>query len=576
MIRNVLLSFSFYIILHHSVLAQTYIVNTNVLDVEKKKLLHGQTVVIENDKILTVNSSKKIKPPGTARIIDGSGKYLVPGFVDAHVHFFQSGGLYTRPDVIDLRKYKPYRQEIAWTHENMEDLLRRYVKAGITTVIDVGSSVNFLIQRDSFQNKSYAPVIYMTGPLLTTWEPEEYKNLGRDEPFYEMKSEDDARKYVRKQLPFRPDFIKIWYIVTDRNIEQEARKSLPLVQAVIDESHKHNLKVAVHATERITAQLAVESGCDFLVHGVDDEIVNDQFLQLLKSKNVVLCPTLSVSANYNEVLGQEHQLSYTDYTNANPFSIGSLFDLKHIEDTSLVNDYKKFVRSRAVYDRTSDSVLRINLKKLVDGGVLIATGTDAGNIGTFHASSYFEELKNMQLSGMNLWQILQASTINGAKILGKEKLYGSIEPGKVASMLLLKANPLDSITNWQKTELIINRGTILNSDTLVKETPHVLVQRQLNAYNGHNIEAFLEPFAEDVQVFTFPDSLMIQGKEQMRKSYQFITRLPGLHCEIRNRMIKGNMIIDQEIVTGLNKDPIEGIVIYLIEENKIRKVYFLE
>jgi imidazolonepropionase-like amidohydrolase len=576
MILRIFFWFYVLILLYFSPFAQTYIVNTNVLDVEGKKLLTEQTVVIKNDKIITVTNNKKIKIPPNASIIDGKGKFLIPGFVDAHVHFFQSGGLYTRPDVIDLREYKPHEQEIAWSHENMEDLLRRYIKTGITTVIDVGSSINFLIQRDLFKNTNYAPLIYMTGPLLTTWEPEVYKNLGNDEPFYEMKSENDAREYVKKQLPFKPDFIKIWYIVPDRNTEQGARKSLPLVQAVIDESHKHNLKVAVHATERITAQLAVENGCDFLVHGIDDEIVNDEFLQLLKKKNIILCPTLSVGPNYSEILGQEYQLSYKDYTEANPNTTGSLFDLKHIQDTSMINDYKKNVRNHKANNKTSDSILRINLKKMSDAGVLIATGTDAGNIGTLHASSYFEELQHMKSAGMSLWQIVQSSTINGAKILGKEKLFGSIKPGKLANMVLLDANPLDSIMNWEKIELIFNRGLVLRPDSIVKETPVALVQRQLNAYNGHNLEAFLEPYDENVQVFTFPDTLLMHGKEQMRKAYQFITLLPELHCEIQKRIIRDNVIIDYEKITGAKKHPIEAIAIYIIEKNKIRKVYFIQ
>ena len=65
----------------------------------------------------------------------------MPGLTDAHVHFFQSGGLYTRPDAIDFRKYKPYDKEIDWVHNNMEDFLRRYIQCGITSVIDVGCNL---------------------------------------------------------------------------------------------------------------------------------------------------------------------------------------------------------------------------------------------------------------------------------------------------------------------------------------------------------------------------------------------------------------------------------------------------
>ncbi len=125
--------------------AQTYITNTNVIDVIKMKIDPAQTVVVENGKITNVDNSNKIKIPAHAIIIDGTGKYLIPGLVDAHVHFFQSGGLYTRPDVIDLRSYKPYQKEIEWVHGNMDDFLRRYLAAGITTVIDVGSTVNKLL-----------------------------------------------------------------------------------------------------------------------------------------------------------------------------------------------------------------------------------------------------------------------------------------------------------------------------------------------------------------------------------------------------------------------------------------------
>ena len=134
--------------------AQLLIRNTTVADVETKKLIAGQDVLVENETIMAIG--KKIKVPAGATEIDGTGKYLMPGLVDAHVHFFQSGGLYTRPDAIDLRKEKPYEDEIRWVHSNMESFLRRYTRAGITTVIDVGANEHFLQQRDSFKNKRYA------------------------------------------------------------------------------------------------------------------------------------------------------------------------------------------------------------------------------------------------------------------------------------------------------------------------------------------------------------------------------------------------------------------------------------
>lgn len=166
--------------------AQLLIKNTTVVDVVGKKLVSAQDVLVEGDRITAIG--KGLKAAAGVQVVDGTGRWLMPGLVDAHVHFFQNGGLYTRPDAIDLRKVKGYNEEIEWTHNNMDRFLRRYTRAGITSVIDVGATVRFLQQRDSFRTKAYAPSVYMTGPLLTTWEPEVYKGLGNNEPFYLMKT----------------------------------------------------------------------------------------------------------------------------------------------------------------------------------------------------------------------------------------------------------------------------------------------------------------------------------------------------------------------------------------------------
>ena len=100
----------------------------------------------------------------------------------------------------------------------------------------------------------------MTGPLQVPLEFPEYDGLGNDGPFYFMKTEEDTRNNVRRELPYKPDFIKIAYVVPGRNKDSVARSYLPLVKAAIDESHKAGLRVAVHAFELLTAQLAVEAG----------------------------------------------------------------------------------------------------------------------------------------------------------------------------------------------------------------------------------------------------------------------------------------------------------------------------
>ena len=565
--------------LSNSMFSQTYITNVTIADVEKQRWIPNQTVIIKDDRIVNIQKSSKIKIPESAIVINGTDKYVLPGLTDAHIHFSQSGGLYTRPDVIDLQKDMPYQKEIDYSHETMEEVLQRYLQNGITNVIDVGTTINFLKQRELFKNNDDVPSIYMTGPLLTTYEPSVYKNLKDDEPFNLVKTVEDGINIVQEQLQYQPDFIKIWYIVGADGLEKEAsaRKNLPIVKAIIDEAHKNNLKVAVHATQRITAQLAVENGCDFLVHSVDDEILKADFVQLMKKNKTILCPTLIVHGGYVNTFGQTINPSDHELLKADPHQLGSLLDLKHLPDSLLINNYKKMANSKEGVARLSkaDSISMANLKILSDSGVLIATGTDAGNIGTLHASSYLAELQTMKKSGMSNWKILQASTINGAKILDKENEFGTVGIGKKANLIILDDNPIEAIENITKIHRVINKGVVFNPDELIKDTPADLAQRQLNAYNFRNIDAFLEPYAEDVEVYNYPDKLLFKGKEAMRKNYsQIFENTPNLHCELLGRIVQGNIVIDQERVQFRDKI-VEAVAIYHVENGKIKKVYFI-
>ncbi|MEP6675545.1 MAG: amidohydrolase family protein, partial [Ferruginibacter sp.] len=558
------------------VFSQVLIKNTNVLDVENKKLLSGYDVLIMGDSIVSVDKGRTYKLPAGTQIIDGIGKYLIPGLTDAHVHFSQSGSLFTRPDAIDLRKYRPFKDEIKWTHDNMEDILRRYLSAGITSVIDVGSTYNFLSQRDSFTNKPYSPIINMTGPLLTTWVPDEFKDLGKDSPFAEMLTEEGVRQSVREQVLAHADFIKIWYIVLDSNIERGARKNLPLVKAAIDEAHKNHLRIAVHATESITAELAAESGADYLVHSVDDKIITDEFVRLLKKNNTVLCPTLVVGHGYENTFAHIYSFTTDELNLSNPISAASILNYPE-PDTALAGKYISYYyrTNGKAKELHTDSIMKINLQKLLVAGVTIATGTDAGNIGTQHAGSYFVELKAMQDAGMNTWQLLQSSTINAAKSIGKQNEWGSIAKNKKANMVLLNANPLDSIANWRKIDWIINKGIAMKPDTIIKNSPEMLVQQQVNAYNAHNPDAFVATYSDTAIFYNFPDmSVLMKGRDQITQEYASIKNEPSLHCKILNRIVQGNKIIDQEEISIDSGKKIHAVVIYIVEAGKITKVYF--
>lgn len=110
----------------------------------------------------------------------------------------------------------------------------------------------------------------------------------------------------------------------------------------------------------------------------------------------------------------------------------------------------------------------------------------------------------------------------------------------------------------------------------VQKIPKDLAQEQLDAYNNRDIDAFLLPYADTVKIYNFPNTLIMDGKEQIRQSYsQMFKNTPNLHCELVNKMVMGNTIIDQESITGFGEDKFEAIAIYKMKGEKIVEVYFV-
>ena len=144
-------------------------------------------------------------------------------------------------------------------------------------------------------------------------------------------------------------------------------------------------------------------------------------------------------------------------------------------------------------------------------------------------------------------------------------------------MIILNANPIDDLENLKKINYVINKGIVIMPDTLLHENALQIVQRQLNAYNERNIDAFLETYADDAELYSFPDSLTSKGKDAMRKRYSPVfEKYPDLHCEIKTRIVQRNCVIDQEYITATGRKPLEGTVIYKIKNDKISQVYFIK
>lgn len=547
---------------------QTLITNATIIDTKNEQILNGQSILIENDKIVRIGN---ITASSNAKVIDLKGKWVLPGLVDSHIHLFQSGGLYTRPDGLDLRKYRSYEAERQWLKDNAGDLLKRYLACGITTVMDIGGPLyNFNI-RNQFNQESLSPNIIMTGPLISTYQPEAFKI--EDAPIIKANTPKEARKIVQAQLPQKPDFIKIWFINATNNHEA----NLPILEATIDEAKKNDLQVAVHATDLRSAKLAIKAGAKYLVHNVY-EAIDEEFIGLMQQYKVTLNPTMIVSLYSGRTYNNSQIISKYDFQKANPFVIGTLFDLKNLSDTALINPRMRMVNSNAYKARRAkvDSVQRTNLKRLFDAGINLVVGTDAGNLSVFHGTSFLDELLEMKKAGLSNNQLLKMATFNAANIFSKHQNFGTIAEGQLANLLVLNSNPLENLESLHDINTIFNKGQEIKPSEILIDTPEILAQKQLNGYNARNIEAFLEPYADDVEIYTFPNTLRTKGKDEMRKSYDsYFQKTPNLHCEIKNRIIQGNTVIDKEYITGAGK-PFEATAIYQIENNKIRKVYFVK
>jgi imidazolonepropionase-like amidohydrolase len=511
--------------------------------------------------------------PKDTAVIRLDGKYITPGLVDGHIHFFQSGGLYTRPDAIDLRHRRPYDEHIEKLRGNVDEVFRRYLRCGVTTVIDTGGPFWSFEVRKKARRSSHAPNVFVAGPLIASYSPKELSH--EDQAIIRVDSRKEAVSLVRKQAAKKTDLIKVWYVVS-KKLGLGLEEFWPVYEAVVSEARRRDLPVWVHATELETARRAVKGGADVLVHMVRDKPVDASFISQVKKRGVIVIPTLWVFQSYAAVFTKQLDLLAQEHLMGDPHIIGTLYDMHELSPKELGPRQKKLLAANKPIE-PSPTLLR-NLKKLHDAGVTIALGTDAGNIGVLHGPSVFHEMLLMSKAGLTNHEILVAATLNGAKLLGNEKRLGSVDAGKIADLVVLEEDPLKDILNTAKIHMVIKDGNVHYPQKLIPRTPESLAQLQLNAYNARDIEVFLEAYAPDVEAYAHPDELLFKGKEAMRRRYAaFFNRAKNLHCRLKNRMIMGDTVIDHEEVTGIpGKERVRAIAIYRIKNRLIQKIWFIK
>jgi imidazolonepropionase-like amidohydrolase len=268
-----------------------------------------------------------------------------------------------------------------------------------------------------------------------------------------VRSPQQARAAVDKLAAGQPDLVKIWFVPSAAmDLEQE----FAWIRAAVDRSHALGLRVAAHATDLELARRMLRAGVDILVHSVDDELVDADFIELLKQHQVIYITTLAVAEGYRAALSQELRLNAIERRLGDPAVIASLDDLA-----------ERFPRYQPPAARPYNRTALHNLARIQAAGVTIAAGSDAGNIGTLHGPALHRELELMAQAGLEPGEILQAATRNGARVLGRTADLGTLEPGKLADMVVLDANPLEDIRHTRDIVAVIKGGRLYRPERLL-------------------------------------------------------------------------------------------------------------
>ncbi|MBA3884732.1 MAG: amidohydrolase family protein [Acidobacteria bacterium] len=386
--------------------------------------LPDAVLIVRSGRVVSAGPAATTTIPAGAERVDVSGRFIMPGLINAHGHVGSAAGLESGAAVN--------------TEANVRRQLALNARYGITTVVSLGDDrePGFAMRRANEAPDLDRARVFVAGPVVTA------------------KSPDEARRAVREVAALKPDWIKIR---VDDNLGATTKMAPEVYRAVIEEAHGHKLRVAAHMFYLADAMELLRAGADLLAHSVRDRPVDQELIDLMKARDVCLSPTLMREVS---TFVYESRPSFFDdpfFTReVDPQVIAALEDPTRQASTA---------KSRAAQAyKKGLEVARRNVKALHDAGVRIASGTDSGPPARFQG--YFEhlELEELMRAGLTPAQALLAGTGTAAACMGLADRLGTLEAGRAADFVVLSRNPLEDIRHTRTIESVWIAGNRVPMD----------------------------------------------------------------------------------------------------------------
>lgn len=385
-----------------------------IIDGTGSEILADGIVVIDDSGIIAAcGSSRNVKVPDGAEVVDCKGKTVMPGLIDAHVHLC----LEPCADPISVL----INESDARTAFKAANNARKTLQCGVTTARDMGGK-NYidLDLRDAVAGGELTgPELLVSGKVITMTGGHGWQ-MGE-----EVDGEDEARRGARKQLKRGVDLVKVMAtggVMTEGVEPGSPQLTGAEMRAAIEEAHRAGRKTATHAQGTTGIKNAIRAGIDSIEHGI---FLDEEAVEMMLKRGVYLVPTLAA-----------------------PYWISRKGREAGIPEYAV---------------KKSDAVVgaHVNSFKLAyEAGVKIAMGTDAGTPFNDHGKNSFEILL-MVKNGMSAPDAIRASTSRGAELLGISDRVGTVTEGKQADLLVLDGNPLIAIGNIEKVHMIFKNGRLV-------------------------------------------------------------------------------------------------------------------